>query len=82
MFTGLSDVASKGGGFPLWAVLRGGLAVELFLNGFQLLLEGFYLLGQGLGGMRRGFGCAGSCWRLANRRGHAFHPRHSLLGGG
>src|SRR5438094_3931832 len=50
----------RGCGVPLWAVLRGGLAVELFLNGVQFLPEGFHLLRQDLCGRRRGFGCTGS----------------------
>src|SRR5437773_6849445 len=71
----------RGGGFPLLAVWPGGLAVELLLNGLQLLPEGFHFLSQGLRGMRRGVGCTGFCWRLANRRG-PFHLRRRVLSGG
>ena len=71
----------RGGSFPLLAVWPGGLAVELLLNGLQLLPEGFHLLSQGIRGMRRGVGYTGSCWRLANRRG-PFHLRRSVSSGG
>src|SRR5438046_10681022 len=52
----------RGCGFPLLAVLPGGLAVELLLNGSQFLPEGFHLLSQSLRSTKQGVGCISGCY--------------------